>query len=88
MIDMIDDEKEALKREKNEFMYQFEGAMSVIHETEEPDDEITAKNSQQSSRLNLMRVDSVATPNLRMSKEPVPNRPSDHILISPRSVMI
>jgi hypothetical protein len=47
------DEDEALKREKAEFMYMFEGAMSVIQETDEPDEEMTIKHSAQSSVLQL-----------------------------------
>jgi len=39
-------------------MYLFEGAMTVIQETEEPDEDITAK----SSSLQLM-ADSMVTPN-------------------------
>ena len=33
------------------------------------------KHSCQSSSLQMLRLDSLATPNERMSKEPVPNRP-------------
>ena len=79
--------EEEVKREKAEFMYQFEGAMSVIQETEEPEDEMTMKPSCRSSSLQMLRLDSLATPNERMSKEPVPNRPQEYSIVSPRGVM-
>ena len=53
-------------------MYAFEGAMSVIQETEEPDDEMTIKNSAMSSRMQFARIESLATPTIdqRTSREP------------------
>ena len=64
--------------------------MSVIQETEEPDDEMTMKLSCQSSSLMLMRLDSIATPcNDRMSREPVPNGIQDYSFItSPRLTLM
>ena len=84
MADIIEDKEAAMKREKQEFMYQFEGAMSVIQETEEPDDEITVKNS---SSMMLMRENQIETPKDRMSKEPVPQKPtSNYQMISPNNL--
>ena len=57
MTEIMDDQS-YLTKEKEEFMYLFEGAMTVIQETEEPDEDITAK----SSSLQLM-ADSMVTPN-------------------------
>lgn len=57
MTEIMDDQS-YLTKEKEEFMYLFEGAMTVIQETEEPDEDITAK----SSSLQLM-ADSTVTPN-------------------------
>ena len=84
MAEMMEDEEAAIKREKAEFMYQFEGAMSVIQETEEPEDEITIKNS---SSMCLVRDPTVETP--RMSKEPMPQRPSHtNSLLSPSHLFL
>ena len=69
MVDIMNDES-MLTKEKEEFMYLFEGAMSVIQETEEPEDDLTAK----SSSLRIMRVESIPTPKERASKEPVPQK--------------
>lgn len=57
-----DDENSIIMKEKADFMYAFEGAMSVIRETEEPDEDFTTKNSRQSSiwRLESMK----ATPDM------------------------
>lgn len=59
MDDFIDEEG-LLTREKAEFMFAFEGAMSVIQETDEPDDDMTRK----SSSLYILRQgsQSLATP--------------------------
>ena len=47
LLDEQEDEAVAHKRrEMAEFMYAFEGAMSVIQETDEPDEDLTMKNSQ------------------------------------------
>lgn len=52
-------------------MYAFDGAMSVIQETDEPDDEMTIKNSAMSSRMQFARLDSLVTPIEQLtSKEP------------------
>ena len=45
MADLLDEEKSSIQKDKAEFMYAFEGAMSVIQETEEPEDEIAVKAS-------------------------------------------
>ena len=45
MADLLDEEKSSVQKDKAEFMYAFAGAMSVIQETEEPEDEITVKAS-------------------------------------------
>ena len=50
MSDFVEDQKDGAagsdpKKDKAEFMYDFDGAMSVIQETDEPDDEMTIKNS-------------------------------------------
>jgi len=88
MADLMEEE-DAIKREKAEFMYMFDGAMSVIQETEEPEDYMTVKHSSaQSSVLMLHRLDSLATPNERMSKEPMPNRPHEFSMISPNTIMV
>ena len=57
MVEIMNDTN-YLTKEKAEFMYLFEGAMTVINETEEPEDDLTAK----SSSLQL-REDSIVTPN-------------------------
>ena len=86
MAEMMEDEEAAIKREKAEFMYQFEGAMSVIQETEEPEDEITVKNS---SSMCLVRDPTIETPKDRMSKEPMPQRPSNtNSVLSPSHLFL
>lgn len=73
MSEMIDDDNaNGIKKDKAEFMYAFDGAMSVIQETEEPDDEMTIKNSALSSRMQIRRIETLGTPNGKASKEPIP----------------
>ena len=60
-------------------MYAFEGCMSVIRETEEPEEDMTMKNSCKSSSLQIARPDSWH----RASKEPIPQRPNEE-MVSPR----
>lgn len=62
-------------------MYAFEGCMSVIRETEEPEEDMTMKNSCKSSSLQIARPDSWH----RASKEPIPQRPNE-AMVSPRGV--
>ena len=68
MAELIEEEKAALQKDKEEFMYAFEGCMSVIRETEEPEEDMTMKNSCKSSSLQIARPESMQ----RSSKEPVP----------------
>ena len=66
-------------------MYDFEGAMSVIQETEEPDDEMTIKNSAMSSRMQIGRLETLPTPNeQRVSKEPIPQKLNQLQVLSPK----
>ena len=53
-------------------MYAFEGCMSVIRETEEPEEDYTMKNSCKSSSMHVGRPDSFMTGMHRASKEPIP----------------
>ena len=75
MAEMIDEDEEAIKKDKQEFLYGYDGAMTVIRETEEPDDAMTLKNSAMnsamSSRMQIDRIESVIIPNERASKDPV-----------------
>ena len=72
-------------------MYDFDGAMSVIQETEEPDDEMTIKNSAMSSRMQIARVEQSSlaanTPtnqDIRASKEPIPQKLTQLQVLSPK----
>ena len=59
MFEVLDEES---AREKAEFMYQFDGAMSVIQETEEPEDEMTRKNAMASSAVSSLKPSTGHTP--------------------------
>ena len=57
---MNEDTAAASKHDRAEFMYDFDGAMSVIQETEEPDyDDSTMKTSVACSKMSLARPDSL-----------------------------
>ena len=85
MSEMIEDEAGAIKKDKEEFMYGFEGAMSVIQETEEPEDEMTIKNSAMSSRMQMGRIESMPTPNERGRMEALPQKqPNKCSFVSPK----
>ena len=73
-----------LTKEKEEFMYLFEGAMSVIQETEEPEDDFTAK----SSFLKIMKAKSILKAKERSSRRSLTQKFIDTSTLSPRSVMI
>ena len=90
MQDLIREEKKAEHhRMRMEFLNEF-GGISVIQETEEPEDEMTLKHSCQSSSLLVMRLDSINTPQPeRMSREPVPNGVENYSFItSPRLALM
>ena len=73
MAELMNEDRVAANRnDKAEFMYDFDGAMSVIQETEEPDDDLTMKTSIACSKLSLARPESLTQPNERASKEPTP----------------
>ena len=80
MAEMIDEDEEAIKKDKQEFLYGYDGAMTVIRETEEPDDAMTLKNSAMnsamSSRMQIDRIESVIIPSERASKDPVSQKPN------------
>ena len=62
--------------------------MSVIQETDEPEDEWTRKYSAQSSSLHIVWMESATTPLDRFSKEPQPNGIVDYQTISPGHAMM
>ena len=71
MAEMSEEEK----AKQAEYMYLFEGPLSIIEETNEPEEDMTNKNSMKSSSLMMIRMDSQATATCRDSLEPFAQKP-------------